>query len=359
MYYLNRQKTVYFSFLVFSMLLPIKAISETDASTPDSVSTKILSEYVENNSLDSDELCDDEDFSENNKEQDAEEDSFFSVIDAPHNFISLGIESMARNMDEYFSDDQAIYELSGSYLLLRENMIMTEGGNINYTNDVHFKLRLPNTEKKLKIFFETTNEKQPYDILTRSETTPVTNTGEDQYIAGVQGESGELLGWKYKPVVGLRLTSTIESFVRFRFNTEYKFDKWSINWHETPYWERLTGWGFDSYFELNRKISSNDLFRSSTFAGWREETDYFELSQVFSMHHSLSNQKTLSYFVGAYGKSKPIIYTTHFLTGLSYRQNIYKDYLFVEFSPQILYQEINNFKPEHSLTIRLEMYFKK
>ena len=359
MFYPNLHKTLYVSFLIFSILLPIKAISETDDSTPDFELKETLSECAENNSLDNDELCDDEDSSESGKEPNIEEESFFSVIDAPHNYISLGIESMARNMDEYFSDDQAIYELSGSYLLLRENMIMTEGGKVDFTSDIYFKLRLPNTEKKLKIFFETTNEKQPYDISTQPKVIPVTNTNEGQYIAGVQGESGGLYGWKYKPVVGFRLNSTIESFVRFRFNTEYKFDKWNVNWHETPYWERLTGWGFDSYFELNRKISNNDLFRSSTFAGWREENDYFELSQVFSMTHSLSNKKTLSYYVGAYGKSKPIIYTTHFLTGLSYRQKIYKDYLFIEFSPQILYQEINDFKPEHSLTIRFEMYFKK
>ncbi|HFD33435.1 MAG TPA: hypothetical protein ENJ28_12105 [Gammaproteobacteria bacterium] len=313
----------------------------------------ITSDIVEDISSAEEEICDLEETSEGS--EDKENEAYISILDAPHNYISLGIETMARGMDEYFSDDKATYELSGSYLLLRQNVVFTEGGNIGFTTDVYFKLRLPNTEKKLKLFFETTNEKQPYDIFNQSNA----KKSDSEYITGLQGESGEKFGWKYKPTLGLRLNSTIEPFARFNFNTNYKFDKWSINWHETPYWARLRGWGFDSYFELNRKVGNNNLFRSSTFAGWREDVDYFELSQIISMFHNLGDKRTLSYFAGAYGRSKPTIYTSHFLIGMAYKQRIYKDYLFAEIAPQVLYQEINNFKPEHSLTFRFEFFFKK
>ncbi len=306
-------------------------------------------------STEDEEICTDDELSENNDSSDTEEQVYISILDTPQNYISLGIESMARSIDEYFSDDKATYQLSGTYLLLRQNVIFIEGGDINYITDVFFHLRLPNTEKKLKLFFETTNKNQPYDILNQSSTT----TDDSEYITGVKGESGEKFGWKYRPTLGLRLKSTIEPFARFNFSTNYKFDKWNINWHETPYWERLRGWGFDSFFELNRKITKNNLFRASLFAGWREDVDYFETSEIVSMLHNFGDKKTLSYFAGAYGRSKPSISTTHFLLGLAYKQKIYKDYLFVELAPQVLYQDVNNFKPEHSFTVRIEFFFKK
>ena len=101
------------------------------------------------------------------------------------------------------------------------------------------------------------------------------------------------------------------------------------------------------------------MFRSSTFARWRKITENIELGQFLSMFHTLDKKKAISYYAGVYGLSEPTIYTTHYLIGLNYRQNIYKDFLFFEILPKVLYQKTNNFRAEHSLTFRVEMVFKK
>lgn len=286
------------------------------------------------------------------------ETHFFSFLDEPQEYITAKMESMARNLDEYFTDNRDYYVSSGSYLKIRQSVVLKERGIIQSPRSVSFKLRLPNTEKRLKIFFETPTEKQPYDISTQTEETPPkTALSEGEYILGIQGESGEKYGWKYKPTLGVNIDSKLDPFARFRLTRDYQFTKWNINWQETPYWYDSIGWGFDSYFELNKRISDPYLFRSATFAGWVYETDNFDLSHVFSLFHSLSDKKKMSYYAGAYGLSKPNIHTTHFLLGITYRQNIHRNYLFFEVEPQILYQKINRFHPEHSLTFRLEMVF--
>jgi len=53
------------------------------------------------------------------------------------------------------------------------------------------------------------------------------------------------------------------------------------------------------------------------------------------------------------------VHTTQYLVGSIYRQNIHKDYLFIEIEPQIRYQRINRFHPEHSIAFRFELVFKK
>ena len=287
------------------------------------------------------------------------EEPFFSFLDKPQEYISSGVEAFARNMDEFFSDDKVFYDTSGTYLRLRADAILSEGGDIGYTGDIKLKLRLPHTKRKLKFLLESDANERPDEISAQPENTPIQAVEEKDYSIGLQATLGDKAGWQFKPSIGLSLSSPIDPYVKFRFKRKYEFTKWSIRWHETPYWFDSFGWGFDSYFELNRKISEDDLFRASTFARWTNEIEQFELSQVFSMFHTLSQRRAISYFAGVYGESEPTVYATHYLLGLTYRQNIHKNYLFYELIPQIKYQKINDFHAEHSLTFRIEMVFKK
>lgn len=343
---------------------PAEELSEPDLSNQDLSKPELLNPEssrpeLSNQELSDEELSDDEICVDEIKEPDNADKPFFSFLDGTQETISSGIESLARNLDDFFTVNSDYYETSGSYLRLKQNVIFSEGGIINYKTEASFKLRLPNTEKKFKLFFDTPSVRTPYDNSTQTAKETATGVTEGNYVLGIQAESGEKFGWKYKPTLGIDIDNKIDPFARFRFSRESKFGKWDYRWHETPFWYNSFGWGFDSYFELNRNISAETLFRAATFAGWREDTEYFDLSHVFSMFHVYSGKKAMSYFAGVYGTSEPEINTTHFLLGLTYRQNIHKDYLFMEIVPQIIYQKINRFNPEHTITFRLEMLFKE
>ncbi|MFK5915365.1 MAG: hypothetical protein QM484_13420 [Woeseiaceae bacterium] len=287
------------------------------------------------------------------------EESIFSVLDGTQQYISSGVEYMAKNIDEFFSSEQALYDTSKSYLKLTQNLVWSEGGESEASSNVSFKLRLPYTKRKLHFTFESNKGEDSTENQAQLENTKNISDEDKIYSAGIQAEREGKNGWKVKTSIGIDLKSTLDLFTRFRLSREFKFNDWSINWQETPYWYNSFGWGFDSSLELNNKITDKDLFRSSLLARWKEETDYFELSQVFRMFHTLSKKKALSYYVGVYGLSEPILYSTHYLIGINYRENIHKDYLFAEIVPQILYQRINDFRPEYSILFRVEMVFKK
>ncbi len=362
MSYLGFRKLIYFAILLVNMLFPFAIQAEFENSVSDVSEQEIILDTEDTNIVDEldDDIYSDEEICPEDETVSTEiDDSFFSFFDASQEYVSSSVESMARNMDEFFTSNRDFYDTSGSYLSLKQNVIFREKGIIEYTSKVKFKLRLPNTEKNLKLFFESPEDKNPYDISTQTENIPTTSEEEANNILGVQADSGERFGWKYKPSIGLKLGSTIDPFVRFRFSKEFNFAKWNIKWDEVPYWYDSSGWAFDSYLELNRKIREDNLFRSATFARWKNETDQFELSQVFSMFHTISKKKALSYYAGVYGVSEPNVHTTHFLLGLNYRQSIHKDYLFIEVKPQILYQRINDFHAEHSVLFSVEIIFKK
>ena len=287
------------------------------------------------------------------------EEPFFSFLDTPQDVISSGVESFARSIDEFFSDDKVFYETSGTYLRINVDTLLNEAGEREYQGDIKLKLKLPLTKNKLKLTVESDPNSRPDEITTGGEDTPVAVIEEKSYFTGVQTTLGDNDSWQFKPSIGLRLSSPVELYTRFRFKRKYQFDKWSLYLHETPYWFDSTGWGFDSYLELNKKITNKDLFRTSTFARWTNESNQFELSQTLSMYHTLSKRRAISYFVGVYGISEPTVYATHYLLGLSYRQNIHKNYLFFEMLPQIRYEKLNDFQAEHSVIFRIEIVFKK
>jgi hypothetical protein len=359
---------IYLSFTLFFFCasLPIDAKAELETSALGEVTQEISPDSMEIEISDEDELYEDE--SDEDDTETCPEDTpdksdlekpIISYLDATQKSISSRVESLARNIDEFFTKNGDVYDSSGTYLRLRHNAVSSEGGVIDYTTDVRFKLRLPNTQKKLKLFFETNTDKDPDNISTSAENTPTTEVKEGDSVLGLQAESREKYGIKFRPTVGVHLGSVIDTFVKFRFRKEKAYVKWNLKWHETLQWYDSIGWGVDSYFELSKKINGEDLFRSSTFARWTNETDQFELSQVFSMFHVFSKRKALTYYAGAYGVSEPEVHATYYLLGANYRQNIYKDYFFIEIEPQIKYQEINDFHAEHSLTFRLEITFKK
>jgi len=358
----------YFFFLIFLFIvqLPVQAeelVPAENISIAEEIVNKHSAEVPledENENLDEDEYYPFETGDESGLEKEpGKKKSFFSFLDSPQAYLSSGVEGMARRIDRFFVEDEIFYESSGSYLRLIYSKIFEEGGKQRSLNKVRFKLRLPETRKRFKLFFESSARDEAYNVTTQTESTHKTQAEEGDYVLGIQAESGENFGWKYKPRIGAHLDSSIDTFIKFKFSREDKLGQWTVSWDETPYWQDSIGWGFDSSLVFNRKINEKNLFRSSTFAGWKNATEQFEMSQVFAIFHTFNPKKAISFYVAAYGVSEPIVHTTEYLLGSIYRKNIHEDYLFLEIEPQIRYQRINRFQPEHSIALRLELLFKK
>ena len=350
---------IYLILFFIYMLLPQNVAADNEEVSPSFTTQKSANENL-NLNLNIEVLDDpEEELCENIQLNEESKEPFFSFLDSPQNIISSGVEGFARNIDEFFSNDKIFYETSGSYLRIRSDVIVKEAGVIGYEDDVKLKIRLPNTKKKLKFILESDVNERPDDLISQSEDTATAAIEEDDYFAGLQATIERKEEWQFKPSIRLRLSSDPELYFKFRAKRKYEFNKWSVQWHETPFWFESSGWGVDSHLELNNKVTNDDLFRASSFARWTNESDQFEFSQVFSVYHTLSKRRAVSYFAGAYGVSEPSVFVTHYLLGLTYRQKLHKDFLFVDLLPRIKYEKVNNFDAEASILLRLELVFKK
>lgn len=285
------------------------------------------------------------------------DDSIFAFLDAPQETLSYGLKEMAMAMDEFFAEERVFYDKTGSYVRLTADAVHEEGVGFSYAGDVKVKLKLPRTEKKLKFTFESNPEQQRDSIDRDLEESPSQAAQSKEYFAGIQTTLGDEEKWRLKPAIGFKFSFPIDIFLRLRADRSYRTKSWLFRPSMTLYTFKEKGFGGDVSFDLNYKINDDILFRSSTFMSYKEENDYFEPSQVFSVIQSLSERRAVAYQVGIYGISEPTWLATEYLLQMRYRQNIHSDYLFMEVIPRLIYDRSKNFDSAMSVTLRLEMVF--
>ena len=287
-----------------------------------------------------------------------DESSYFSYLDSSHQYVSSGLNSLATNLDAFFANEKTDYISSGSHLRFSYLSILNEEGKFSSSSNISFKLRLPNTEKKLKFVLETDTAELDSNSTQTIKSKTTENVDEKEYFAGLQATLKEVEHWRFRSSTGVRLTDSFDPYIRLNMDWRDKYGNWNLHWNENPYWSNSARWGLDSSFEIDRNVSKTILFRSSSLARWTDTLDYFNLSQVFSIVQVLSNKSAVSYQAGVYGVDEQEITTTNYLLSMNYRRNIYKDYLFFEFTPQINYIKTENYSAEHSIAFKLDMIFK-
>ena len=287
-----------------------------------------------------------------------ETESLFNLLDAPQLYLSSGINGLTTGIDEFFSDEKILYESTGSYVRISGDAVLTNGGAPGFVGDVKARFLLPNTQKKMKLVFESDPSEGREDLERQLEGDPLAAAQEKTYFAGLEAVWGEFKNWQVRQGIGVRLRTQLDFFVRVRADRLYKISKtWRAYLSETLYWFDSTGVGFDANLEFDHRLHDTLLFRSNTFAGWAEEDDYWNQSQVFSLTQSLSEKRAMIYQAGVYGITEPEIHSVNYLLQMRYRQRIHSHYLFMELIPSVLYARTSDFEPAHSFTVRLEMVF--
>lgn len=299
------------------------------------------------------------DCGEDNRSQPAdqakENKPFFTFLDKPQDVMAAGLTGMTTYMDEFFAEERVFYDKTGSYVRITADAVFDENGEAGYVGDIKLKLRLPRTEEKLKLTFESDPEEQRDSLDRTLEDSPERAARQRDYYGGIQATLGDERKWRFKPSIGVKFDKPIDIFLRLRIDRNYKTGDWLFRPSQTFYTFKEKGFGSDTAFDLDHRLTDNLLFRSSSFIRYQDENDYFEPSQVFSLIHSLSERRGMAYQVGVFGISEPTWQATDYLAQLRYRQRIHSDYLFIELIPKAIYRRENNFEAEHSFTFRLEM----
>jgi len=287
------------------------------------------------------------------------------LLDVPHEFLSRRLEEYSRKLDSFLGDPNRAYDSTGSTLQIRDHVTYLKDGQREGKLEVHANISLPNTQNRLKLIFQrgleaATETAAERDIRNSTGSAQVAAPGAPQdtsYYLGLKTLAAQLFGVALSAEAGARMTRSIDPYVRVRAVREFDFSQWRIRASETPLWKRSEGSSAASELDVIRPLDAQWQLGFTSKATWRSTTDYFDLAQIAALYYTPDKRTATTFELGAFAPSDPHLDLTVYSVTVRVRRQIYRDWLYLEVTPQILYQEANGYSATRSLMLQLEMLF--
>lgn len=289
------------------------------------------------------------------------------LLDQPHDYLSRRMEEYSRRLDNFFSDPNRAYDSTGSTLQIRSHVTFYKGGFTESKEaDVRASISLPNTENRLKLIVQRgleagTETAAERDIKNTTGSNAVAAPGappqDNSYYLGLKALAQEALGATFSVEGGVKFGRPPDPYARLRIFRDFLLSQWVIRVSETPLWKRSEASSAASEVGAFRPLSEEWQLRLTSKATWRSTTSYFDLAQIASLYLTPDKRTVYTFELGAFGTSDRSQRQSVYSATVRARRQIYRDWLYVEVTPQILYPESNGFRPTPSLLLQLETLF--
>lgn len=269
------------------------------------------------------------------------------------------VNRLGRNLDGFFASRDAYWDSNESYMILSGHTVIGKKGEIEFDPRLRVRLDLPYTKEKFRLILESDAEEDlslaeraRERSLTAFERKRSTASGAVRYIFD------ELDRWQLSTDLGVRFRFPPDPFWRFQASRQWQLTEyWSTRFHQRLYWYLKDGLGESSELYFERPLSPTMLFRAKSEAEWSKDENQFDFGQIFSILHQIDTKRAAEWQLGALGESKPTTRTTDYFANVTYRRLLYKDWLFYELTPELLFPRDDSFKPNPSISIGIEIIF--
>jgi len=143
---------------------------------------------------------------------------------------------------------------------------------------------------------------------------------------------------------------------KLRARRLFDLGSWDFRITETLFWYLLDGWGETTLLDLERPVTRTFFFRASNKSTWFKKENSFSINQKFTLFHTIGKKRVLYVQTAAYADNKPNLRITTYVTSVHYRQLIYKDWLFAEITPAIIFPESNDFDFSPAITLTFDVW---
>lgn len=280
-----------------------------------------------------------------------------SLVDRYHQRFSKGILAFSDGIDDFFADSQHQELENRSKLIIQFDTFFREAKGPVVVPDINFNLVLPKTQKRLRLFVE--NENQD----TRSETSKASNQqqntdrpNESNSAAGVR-YLVEKSGIKFYQDTGIIVTIPPNFFIRLGAKKSIEYTKWVLKIHERVRWVNTTGLTSDLDLDFDRRLTRKHILRFVNNFFWNDTTYAIRFENGPSLFHKIDRNKALSYHAHVISINEPDFLVTNYTLQVSYRQRLYKKWLFMDVRPFINFPRERNFARTPGLLVGFDTVF--
>jgi len=233
-------------------------------------------------------------------------------------------------IDTFFGDDLLGDDVKGSRAKLSFFTRRELGKPVDYNLGISVKLVLPNTNERLNLLFESSEED---DELTEGNALQTVDNVE--YSTALRFIVKETERWSAKLDTGVKWALPPDPFTRLRFRRIEYFDEMRLRATQSFFWSLSDGAGEDTDIRLDRPLNLDRMLRYNAGARYMLNNDYFELRYGVSLFHELNSKEVLAYYFRAAGDTIEDATFNNYGVGVRYRRQIYKDWVFAEVNPEL------------------------
>lgn len=284
-----------------------------------------------------------------------------ATLSNAHAYLSRNVEVLARKIDTFFGAERAFEESSGTYIQARGSLIYQKHGDVDFDGNIKAKLDLPNLKEKLSLVIESDSDDNldPKGQITTG-TPKVADTFDNRKAsASLQYVLREERYWDVRLQPGIKLHWPPETFLRLRLRRIQPISEdWLSRVTLIPGWYDPRGWEVRLRHDFDRDTGQGSLFRIGSEATWLVKEDRnVGLVQSLAYAHPLTSRAQMAYEIGVTFETDPTFWETSYFSSIRYRRNIHRGWVFLELKPQVLFERDNDFKPDPSFALSLEMVF--
>lgn len=287
---------------------------------------------------------------------DAPEGSIREHLDKTHEDWSRRVMDLGVRLDRLFGGHQIVPDRS-SYIRVSTAALLAEDDS-----DLDARLRarfaLPNTERRLSLVLESEDDSRFDPARANQPSPPVLLRPRDErgFTAGLRylRELGDRMD--FDADAGVRLRFPPDPFVRARIGRSMFLGLWELRPSEEIYWRYRKGPGARTQLVTQRALSGPRFFRAVSEADWVHRDQRFYFAQDFVFSHEFTPFNAVQARIGARAETDPSRLTAWF-ANIGWRRKIYKDWLFAEVRPELLFEHEDDFRAEPRLFLTLEAYF--
>jgi hypothetical protein len=274
--------------------------------------------------------------------------------------IAGWVDNTARSIDAFFGNEDAWRIDNESWLRVTADMHWDtmEQGSVDVSP--RLRLDLPTAKEELHLLIENDSLEER-------------SAAEDAVPALRQGDEGRSssigLGldldnwakdWKKQFQVGIRGSLPLNPYTRFIAKRAWNLGGgWDLVSQNRLAWFNRDGYSWKSQIRVGEPIAPDWRMDFATNLLWQEKDDFLEYSQRVTFSNVLSSRSAIGYSAGFTGASSSDPRIESYFLLADYRRNISRRLVFIDVIPALTFPREEDYDPQWSITVRLELYFQK
>jgi hypothetical protein len=294
---------------------------------------------------------------EREQQEDLEDQEEQHIVDRIHRALSGGVSNTAGAVDGFFDDERHAAEDNRTRLKLRFDVFFERGESVDLKPRANLSLAIPRTNKRLKMIFS--GNPQDEDEDEEGGAAPAVDEDEDLEVA-LAYTPVQTIDTNFSVRTGIKLKSSSAAWwFGPRWRGYAKGEIWGTRFTQDFRWRTDDGFESISTLDFERDVAENFFYRTTLRGKWNQDKEDYRYQIRPQLFQRLDPKRVLKYEHVTKFKSTTENQFDEFLFRITYRQRIWRKWLFFEIAPQVSFPEDEDWDFTPGITFRIEAFFGK